>query len=600
MSEPLHGPLEVQHVASLKKTTFEDIPNELLLMIVQYEVLQPQDYYNLALMSKTLNLLCLPLYFKAYGMEYPHFRVDIHGGDMDAALVKGRRVMSGLYIAVHFQPIPTLVFTLRFRPDSQVAYHYGHFNRLRARLASAALFIRAIHSLDDVVIVGDEEWLWNTGQGPLSDFLLREWVTVMGNFMNALLEKGCSSLQVLRGRRIVESYTFHQTQAIKIKHGVKKLLRQALPLRPDTSEDSLDGLRGSGWEFRRPGKQGYTENITMKASAAVLRATGLLHFHIHSTQFLLPPHLSWTLGVLRSSPNLTSLSLANITFDKPGEWDTVMALIERSVSPSLRELAFPDFDDNMTNIDLILNFLYSLNNLEHLELGMLYDRLIPTSVPSLNARAALLPNLRSLSAPIKASNYLLSTRTWEYNHLIKTWRTFYRNSDIKWDHDPLATQHFNAIFNNLSRVLRHRERSSREPMEIIMKLVPTYDFYGFESNPQILETIKPLGGVDCIVVADGMLVHSVDEADFRLGTFLSTVFPDAVRVETKLVHPAIVKALSNGKVPQTIQPLLDRLANFWPSVKRLALGSWVLNNISGGGDNIRITKVEEDYHLWAS
>lgn len=42
------------------------------------------------------------LYFQAYNMEYPQFRIDVHGGDMNQALIEGRRIMSGLYIAVHF------------------------------------------------------------------------------------------------------------------------------------------------------------------------------------------------------------------------------------------------------------------------------------------------------------------------------------------------------------------------------------------------------------------------------------------------------------------------------------------------------------------
>lgn len=112
--------------------------------------------------------------------------------------------------------IPTLIFSLSFHPyepddtinsghpDRSVylgrpsrrndlvyyeSYPSPYFNQLLARLASVTLFIRAIRSLDDVVIIGDEEGQWDTVQGLLPGSMLQKWVTTFGgSYMTLLLE----------------------------------------------------------------------------------------------------------------------------------------------------------------------------------------------------------------------------------------------------------------------------------------------------------------------------------------------------------------------------------------------------------------------------
>src|SRR6266446_34554 len=56
---------------SLSPTSLLDLPTELLLRIFQDPVIEPVDLYSLAILSKKLNLIAIPLFLNAKSIVNP-------------------------------------------------------------------------------------------------------------------------------------------------------------------------------------------------------------------------------------------------------------------------------------------------------------------------------------------------------------------------------------------------------------------------------------------------------------------------------------------------------------------------------------------------
>ncbi|KAF8968495.1 hypothetical protein BDZ97DRAFT_1915958 [Flammula alnicola] len=153
---------------------FGDIPTEVLLLIVNDSCLSTQDLYNLATLSRTLNLVALHRYLQPHGIKdaTSTFRVVLHGGDMDLDLLKFHRLLAGLAISVHIKSIPTLICIFRIRLSTRVYQdRTSCLSRFQARLDRLTKVILRLTSLPEVHIIDEEDWTENPAT-PTSDLRL--------------------------------------------------------------------------------------------------------------------------------------------------------------------------------------------------------------------------------------------------------------------------------------------------------------------------------------------------------------------------------------------------------------------------------------------
>ncbi|KAF8968494.1 hypothetical protein BDZ97DRAFT_1915957 [Flammula alnicola] len=356
---------------------------------------------------------------------------------------------------------------------------------------------------------------------------------------------------------------------------------------------SLTGLEGPEWEFRRSFAS--SKNIMMEVSEEAHQSSNIRYLYLHSTQVLLPPHFPWTLSMIKISPNLTSVSFACISLNS-SIWGALLPLIAEAVSHQLVELAFSGTCKGLTSRHII-QFLERLNCLEHLKLDQLCDAMISTRCPigEKNHKACPypkphLPHLRVLTAPVKFSNHII--RSQSSLSRIRRWDTFYFDADLSSSPNPALN--LDVILHGLSNMLKKEPRT--EPLEISMMMGK------FRTNWISFENVINRARHDSnsiIPIRDAILL---DVTGFlfeskSLALWLGKSFPNAAQLTTsqKFMPQRDRDELGRGVIPKTVRELIASISATCPSMRKLVLGSWMVD-FSKGVENSEVSPVPKSVY----
>ncbi|KAJ7624212.1 hypothetical protein DFH06DRAFT_1481573 [Mycena polygramma] len=290
-----------------------DLPTELLLAIFTETDLPSQDVYSLALVCRRLHFTALPVYFSRYGLHSSTRSVQI------TMRTDRRDLLAALQMALFAHPLDHINFIFS-RPDPDpptpsLAPLLGQFRRVEG-------FFSKFTSIQNVSLDLDhEDRLSYMSLG--SDEALRTWAKGFGDVLNRVAETQCTSLTVLHGSYFSEAYE----PAVKPASMLGRLISWVKTVAAQQPP-----------KFQRVSQQGVAY-VAIALPHQFPRASHLTCIHIHSTTLILPPGLSWTLGVLRNCP-ISQLTFANILVGQD-IWETVLPLIA-SAAPGLTSVRFSD------------------------------------------------------------------------------------------------------------------------------------------------------------------------------------------------------------------------------------------------------------------
>ncbi|KAJ7624261.1 hypothetical protein DFH06DRAFT_1481600 [Mycena polygramma] len=361
-----------------------DLPTELLLEIFTDTDLPSPDVYSLALVCRRLHFTALPVYFSRHGLSSSTKSAQI------TMRTDRRDLLAALRVALFETPLDHIDFIFS-HPDPDVATPSAtplleQFQRVERFLSDSTSIQKVSLDLDD------RDHLSYLPAG--SDEALSAWAKGFGELLNCIVETQCKTLTVRQGCYFAKAYQLSPT-AIPPGSRLDRLVSQV----------KTDAV----WqppEFQRASRQGVAYvAITLRFS----RASHLTCIHIHSITLILPPGLSWTLGVLRSCP------ISQLTFSKilmaSDVWGTVLPLIASTGAP-LTSVGFIDLDflPDMEIMDFLprLPALADITMSPSEESGDLYDRGFDFSWNSTLPVPPHLPLLTHLRADPVSVRYLLS------------------------------------------------------------------------------------------------------------------------------------------------------------------------------------------------
>ncbi|KAF7368504.1 hypothetical protein MVEN_00173600 [Mycena venus] len=277
-----------------------DLPNELLVDILDQSTFPTEALYYLALLSRRLHFVALPIYFSRTG-------IDLETRCATIALASDRLdPLSALQICLFLSSMDTLVCIFPHPSCITISPFLAQLKRLQT-------FISRLSSIKSVTL--------NLDSRPRSqclsvgiDEVLDAWASQYGGLLNCIVEKGCSFLAVKNGTHLTEAY----------ESCPPGLSQKYLP-RPVLRLFATRDARRIG--FRRSSRQGTAEIVLSWSPSFTDSLSQLTSLYIHSVTLLVPPGLDWTLSALRHSP-ITSLTIcmSPLTVERR-LWATVLPLI---------------------------------------------------------------------------------------------------------------------------------------------------------------------------------------------------------------------------------------------------------------------------------
>ncbi|KAJ6517403.1 hypothetical protein C8R47DRAFT_252877 [Mycena vitilis] len=318
-----------------------DLPTELLLAIFTETDLPSQDVYSLALVCRRLHFTALPVYFSRHGLPASTRSLQI------TMRADRRDLLAALQMALFNPPLDRINFVFS-HPDSDsttlsVAPLIEQLRRVEA-------FFSKFTSIHDVSLdLDDKDRLSYMSVG--SDEALRTWAKGFGDVLSRVAETQCTSLTVLHGSYFSKAYE------------LSPVGKPASMLGRLVSWAKISTHWQHPPEFRRVPQQGVA-CVAIAFPRQLSRASNLTCIHVHSATLILPPGLSWTLGVLRNSP-ISQLTFANILVTA-SIWETVLPLIA-SAAPDLTCVRF--FDLFILPVPGVMDFVALLPRLVHLDIS---------------------------------------------------------------------------------------------------------------------------------------------------------------------------------------------------------------------------------------
>ncbi|KAJ7645201.1 hypothetical protein DFH06DRAFT_1136664 [Mycena polygramma] len=358
-----------------------DLPTELLLQIFTDADLPVQELYSLALLCRHLHFIALPVYFLRNGL-------DSESRSLQIVMRHDRRdLLAALRVAL-IVPAPHV---------NDIAFVFPRVNYisilpLLEHLKRVQDFLSRIPSISKVSLkFGDVDGLCILAWG--NDTMLRGWVRGLGDLLNCILAKQCTSLTVLYGSHLTKAYTIVDDDVAPTPVPPRRaswlrrlIFREKAPTFQIVTHGPPPLRRVIG-----PGDDYVKIRLKLKRR----QASRLTSLHIQSRILLLPPGLSWTLDVLRSSP-ISHLTISDILL--PSHiWTMVLSLFA-SAAPSLTSVTFHDV--LWIPQGEAMRFIAQLNGLVELTITGFCLRISDTPPPRL-------PHLTRLRAPPWIIRYLL-------------------------------------------------------------------------------------------------------------------------------------------------------------------------------------------------
>lgn len=321
-----------------------DLPTEILLEILNHPTFPTETLYFLALLSRRINFIAIPIYLSRKGidLETKSATVTLHAGQLDA--------LSALQICLSISSMPMERLEFIFpHPSCRTIFPF------LKQMKRVETFISGLSSVEEVLLKLDFTPIGRC-LAPGTDEVLHAWATQFCDLLSCIVDKGCVSITVANGTYLTEAYRL-DPPSFSQKY-LPRLIRQLFaPLDAKTLG------------FKRNPTQG-TDNVLLPMPSFSGRVSRLKSLYIDSATLILPPGLHWTLAALRHS-SLTSLSMCMSRLD-PDIWGTVLPLIA-SAAPNLTTVSLTQLDSPSGFHDapcetFALAFLSRLPRLTNIEL----------------------------------------------------------------------------------------------------------------------------------------------------------------------------------------------------------------------------------------
>ncbi|KAJ6537853.1 hypothetical protein B0H19DRAFT_1181051 [Mycena capillaripes] len=336
-----------------------DLPTEILVNIFECPTFPPESLYYLALLSRRLHFITLPIYFSRSGVA-----IDLEAKSASITLHTDNEwdILSVLQICLFISSLEHLACTFSrrsYRGSSQP--NMRPFLRQVKRLE---LFVSRLSSVKIVTInLASGQDRWSITQLASSR---------VGDLLNCIVQRGCDSLTV------VDSSHFDQEPPPGFLYRMFRLL---VP-------------RGQG-------------SIPVSMPSFPARASHLTSISIDSATLLVPPGCDWLVDALQRAP-ITNLTLA-MPRGSTHTWRTLLPGIAAAV-PALTVLVLTHL--RLSVEPAMLDFLSRLPHLTALDISDLYPYLHSSYDRSTyRAPAGRPPALRRLTmlrAPAHLVAYFLS------------------------------------------------------------------------------------------------------------------------------------------------------------------------------------------------
>ncbi|KAJ7583188.1 hypothetical protein C8J56DRAFT_203458 [Mycena floridula] len=365
-----------------------DCPDEIILRVVENN--DAIELYVLSLVCRRLHYICLPLFLSRHRVRNPKESVDI------TLSVKREEVdiISGLRLALFITSI------------RHIGFSYSPYINCDSGLNTFCSQLGRFHDLLAKLTVVDEI---DIELGRLCDLCIKESMRLQEIFnlvqriLDLAVSKSCTSL-IVSGRCWKDIVHFEHTW--KGKSWLRRHFTSAKNLIGAyiCSSDSVRMMAADGWRFsvdpgNGAGKQSVRENELKLSPIAVRSNTSLTALSIRSSLLLMPPLLSWTLGLL-SLPSLTKLDMSGVCSSLPDDaWPTVLQSLAKAAR-NVTELSISQCDIHMADLR---DFLWRLPQLKSLRLD---DEFLQDTIGS-EARQPEFRFLKELHAPIRIVQQLL-------------------------------------------------------------------------------------------------------------------------------------------------------------------------------------------------
>ncbi|CAA7264504.1 unnamed protein product [Cyclocybe aegerita] len=341
------------------RTSLLDLPNELLLQILLDGSLSEGDLFAMGLVCRHFNLIALPIFLQAYGIEDPSDTISVSVPVWDLAHRKSPDALAGLCATAHgitsvrllrcfFQealPQPSQQPEVELR-----ATHLPHAVRRLTRFVHRLSHIEdaqiyLVRHADDTVQTRKPSDGSRLRGAPMDEIC--DWADALGGLLNAIVERGCTRLTKAQNNPTIQ------------------------------------------------------------------------YFFLHSPTLLLPPFTNWTLSLLHTQTSLTHLSMGDIALAKE-HWTFILPMIPDSVCQRLIAFTVESQCTSLGATDL-LQFLTRLSRLERLKIDNIFGWEIWAKCPmrspfhSSATRPPFrddiplprFPHLRFLEAPVEVAWFLV-------------------------------------------------------------------------------------------------------------------------------------------------------------------------------------------------
>ncbi|KAJ7253696.1 hypothetical protein B0H12DRAFT_1116235 [Mycena haematopus] len=362
-----------------------DLPIDILLTIIEDPAIPTKTLYFLALLSRRLNYIALPIYFSRNNIDLENTTITLYTDRHD--------ILSALQICLFISSMHRVQCILPHPNCSTIFPFLKQMKRVET-------FFSRLTSVKEVILQLDHT-RGHRCLAPGSDEVLHAWATQLRDLLSCIVERGCTSLTVVNGSHLIEAYQLHPP-TFPLQYLPRLVRKVLLP----------QNIKTLG--FRRNPRQGtadYVSSVMSWSSSSLLQLDSL---NIESTTLIVPPGLHWTLTALRQSC-ITSLGI-RLSLVEPQVWSIVLPLIA-CACPNLTTLSLKEIDSGGGSHDapsetLALEFLARFPRLVDVELTHLwgaglrfnrYNHLHRTRGPTVSAK-----HLVRLRAPANIVAHLLS------------------------------------------------------------------------------------------------------------------------------------------------------------------------------------------------
>ena len=304
--------------------TFLDLPYELLEQILSTADVSSRNLFELSQLSPVLQRVCLELYLRLNG-----------GRDLQQRCI-ARLSSDGPQI-----DIITALLALDLADITHIDHFECHFQRGETSLADmkreyerVGQFLSRLNSVGKVLLDFDVAQRWSDKTMPEEDIV--EWCTAFGRFLDTVLERGCTALEVNGARQLVPMYESVPVNPLNLLNKIKRSVSN----RGYGQDAKWAGLApgsvllGPTWMFK---PKPYTKEIALVVpSLEVETSSKLEHLSIGSEHMLILPVLQWTYTILRTSP-ITHFTLHGFKMWVTA-WTTIAQVLPHAV-PNLKALS---------------------------------------------------------------------------------------------------------------------------------------------------------------------------------------------------------------------------------------------------------------------